>query len=328
MRVDDDDLAILCCPRCRAELRPFTPEAVAGGRDRRVACSDSACAYHAAGFETVAGKPVLIDFETSILRRDEFLGRAGGSSLPRDDTGRGWKARVRRGLLGRNRCAERFCGELIERVKLRSRRPRVLVIGGGAIGSGAERLYRDDAIELVGTDIYASANVEIVADAHRLPFVDGCFDGVWTQAVLEHVLDPWEVVAEIHRVLKPEGVVYADTPFMQQVHEGAYDFTRFSLSGHRWLFRNFDLIAAGAVGGAGTAFVWSARYLVRAITGNDKIATAASCLFFWARFLDRLGRTRENADAACGVYFFGTKSTTAVAAKDMPTFYERQRAAA
>jgi ubiquinone/menaquinone biosynthesis C-methylase UbiE len=69
-----------------------------------------------------------------------------------------------------------------------------------------------------------------VADGHQLPIADGSVDGVWIQAVLEHVLDPSIVVQEIHRVLTPGGVVYAETPFMQPVHEGAYDFTRFSLS--------------------------------------------------------------------------------------------------
>jgi ubiquinone/menaquinone biosynthesis C-methylase UbiE len=32
---------------------------------------------------------------------------------------------------------------------------------------------------------------------------------VWIQAVLEHVLDPPIVVAEIYRVLRPGGLVYA-----------------------------------------------------------------------------------------------------------------------
>ena len=33
------------------------------------------------------------------------------------------------------------------------------------------------------------------------------FDGVMIQAVLEHVLEPTRVVAEIHRVLKPDGLL-------------------------------------------------------------------------------------------------------------------------
>ena len=71
--------------------------------------------------------------------------------------------------------------------------------------------------------------------------------------MLEHVLEPELVVAEIHRVLMPDGLVYAGTPFMQQVHEGPYDFMRFTESGHRWLFRRFERLASGATGGPGAA---------------------------------------------------------------------------
>lgn len=65
------------------------------------------------------------------------------------------------------------------------------------------------------------------------------------------------------RVLKPHGMLYAETPFMQQVHERAYDFTRFTANGHRWLFRRFEQIDAGVNrgSGAGPALAWSVRYL-------------------------------------------------------------------
>ena len=94
----------------------------------------------------------------------------------------------------------------------------------------------DQAIRLIGFDIYCSTLTQFVADGHQIPLRDGSVDGVLVQAGLEHVLDPWRVVAEIHRVLKDDGLVYAETPFMQQVHEGPYDFTRFTESGHRYLF--------------------------------------------------------------------------------------------
>jgi SAM-dependent methyltransferase len=178
---------------------------------------------------------------------------------------------------------------------------------------------------LVGTDVYASPNTVLVADAHRLPFANACFDGVWIQAVLEHVLEPHTVAAEIFRVLKPSGLVYADTPFMQQVHEQAYDFTRFTLSGHRWLFRNFSEIESGVVAGAGTAAVWSMRYFWRALTGNTSLGTLLAAPFFWLRFFDKLAKPRHNADAASGVFFFGMKGNESLRPKDMVTYYEMQK---
>ena len=54
-------------------------------------------------------------------------------------------------------------------------------------------------------------------------------------------------------VYKDDGLVYADTPFMQQVHMGRYDFTRFTYLGHRRLFRKFEEIDSGAVSGPAMA---------------------------------------------------------------------------
>ena len=98
-------------------------------------------------------------------------------------------------------------------------RPRVLVIGGGRLGDGMDVLSDDPTIDLIETDIYHSSRTDLLCDGHSLPFRDESIDGVIVQAVLEHVRAPSVVVEEIHRVLRPGGLVYAETPFMQQVHE-------------------------------------------------------------------------------------------------------------
>jgi SAM-dependent methyltransferase len=199
--------------------------------------------------------------------------------------------------------------------------PIILVIGGGAIGGGADALYRDQDVQIVGTDVYASDNTQILADGHHLPFKSGVFDGVWIQAVLEHVLDPQAVVDEIYRTLKLGGYVYADTPFMQQVHEGAYDFTRFTQSGHRWLFRRFEQIDAGTVAGPGVTLIFAIRYFVRSLGFPDQIATLAALPFFWLRLLNRFARGRPSADGASSTFFFGRKSERTLAPKDMVKYY-------
>ena len=63
-------------------------------------------------------------------------------------------------------------------------------------------------------------------------------------------------------MLKGRGVVYAETPFMQQVHMGPYDFTRFTHSGHRRLFRRFEEVESGAVCGPGMALAWAYQYFL------------------------------------------------------------------
>lgn len=309
-----------CCPRCRSELRI----SAMAGRDLLV-CTDPSCVYARDGFPVVRGQPVLIDFDASIFDRASFLRSAGESIIPRDETKRSFRQRARRVLYGRNRVAIDNARILLAELR-RSGGRRVLVVGGGELGDGIADISREPDVEVVGTDVYLSRFTQLAADGHRLPFKDGSFDGVWVQAVLEHVLEPWVVASEIGRVLKDGGLVYADTPFMQQVHEGAYDFTRFSVSGHRWLFRGFDEIGSGAVGGAGTALLWSLRYFVRSLVGSDKAATVATVPFFWLRFFDRLTRGRPNEDAASGVFFLGMKSRDQVRPKDMVAFYETREA--
>jgi SAM-dependent methyltransferase len=267
---------------------------------------------------------VLVDFERSIFSRDDLIALKGNSVLPRGDDRNGARSLAKRIILGENKNARRFCSEMVAMLHKSSPRPQILVVGGGAIGNGIHEFYGRKDVDITGTDIYASPFTRLVADGHQLPFDDGSFDAVWIQAVLEHVLEPAIVVAEIYRVLKPDGLVYAETPFMQQVHEGAYDFTRYTVSGHRWLFRDFSLLSAGAVAGAGTASFWSIRYLARALTGSSMLGWIVAGPFFWLRFLDSITQPRPNNDAASGVYFFGLKGRASLNPRDMVSFYQSQ----
>jgi hypothetical protein len=183
------------CPRCLSSIRD------AG---RQPFCSSPACSHYKAGFPVVNGQPVLIDFASSIFDRAMYQVDSG-SALHRDVSRRSLGSRLHRLAFGINPVAVANCRKFLDLLKKNSDRPLVLVIGGGAIGSGAEQLYGDPSIELIGTDVYASPHTVLVADAHRLPFEDGMFDGVWIQAVLEHVLEPETMVAQIHRVMRRPG---------------------------------------------------------------------------------------------------------------------------
>jgi 2-polyprenyl-3-methyl-5-hydroxy-6-metoxy-1,4-benzoquinol methylase len=45
-----------------------------------------------------------------------------------------------------------------------------------------------------------------------LPFDLGSFDAVWAGEVLEHVQDVLGLLAEVHRVLRPQGQLIVSTP--------------------------------------------------------------------------------------------------------------------
>jgi SAM-dependent methyltransferase len=304
---------IIRCPRCRARLDAL---------DNRLVCTDRACRYASEGFECAGDQPVLIDFEHSIFDRprpgDPML-----SVLRRDDMRRSLRNRVLDFFEGSNQIGVENSQAMLRSLKSLSKEPALLIIGGGALGAGVETFLQDTSVQVIATDVYASANTQLVTDAHHLPFDDGVFDGVWITAVLEHVIEPQKVVDEIWRVLKPAGMVYAETPFMQQVHERAYDFTRFTANGHRWLFRRFEQIEAGVGGGAGPALAWSVRYFVRAFLGS-RIALLAALPFYLLRLLDDFANNRRKADAALGFYIWARKSDRSLTPKDMVAYYESQ----
>jgi SAM-dependent methyltransferase len=303
---------LLTCPRCGGELTG----ALANLTCTRESCSRS---YWAVGNPP---KPVLVDPESSVLDIDSALASGGSSPVARGYGGRIVSLIVRRLVQPRNRVAERIvvrlAADLLAETKGRSR-PLVLVVGGGTIGSGVESLYADPRLDLLAFDVYASDNVQFLADGHQVPLKDGSVDGVLIQAVLEHVLEPQKVVAEIHRVLRTGGLVYANTPFMQHVHEGAYDFTRFTASGHRYLFRNFAVRDSGASSGLGTQLLWSIMYFARGI--HYRVGQLAHLLFLWLPKLDGLLDPRVTIDGACGVFFYGHADTDAIGPKEVISYY-------
>jgi SAM-dependent methyltransferase len=265
------------------------------------------------------GTPVLVDFDHSVLSCEQVLRTSGSSYKPR---GMNRLQRIKNYLLRSEGPTEANAHRFIGEVKRLAERPTILVIGGGAIGTGADPLYNDPQVTLIGTDIYKSNHTTILADGHQLPLVEGQIHGVWIQAVLEHVLSPEQVVAEIHRVLVPEGIVYAETPFMQQVHEGPYDFSRYTLSGHRWLFRRFEEIDSGTTRGPATVMLWSIRYFVDSFFGTRRFGIVVAMLFFWLRFFENIGRPEPVTDGASGVYFLGRRSDGSMTPKEVIAYYK------
>jgi SAM-dependent methyltransferase len=114
-----------------------------------------------------------------------------------------------------------------------------------SVGGGPQR----DRPEYINFNLAPMPGVDIVGDAAQLPCQDQSVTGVVCNAVLEHVRDPWKVVHEIHRVLKPGGFVYIEVPFLQHYHPSPEDFWRFTIQGTRELCRDFTQIDSGLCGG-------------------------------------------------------------------------------
>lgn len=106
----------------------------------------------------------------------------------------------------RHRAEYRLCAELLPD-------GRVLDLGCGTGHSWTELLPR----ETVGVDIAPEAltgqeRETRQADMRALPFVQDSFDSVVSIQSIEHVPDPQRVLAEVVRVLRPEGRAILVTP--------------------------------------------------------------------------------------------------------------------
>ncbi len=81
-----------------------------------------------------------------------------------------------------------------------------------------------------------------------LPFADASFDGAILKDLLEHVAEPRDVVREVHRVLRPGGLVFAASPDAQRWVWDDYTHRRaFTRKSFRLLFRDqgFDVERVG-----------------------------------------------------------------------------------
>lgn len=277
-------------------------------------------------FPDLAGVPVLLNPARSVFRADDFHPQA--RTTFKDPAA--WALRLGRLLpspsrdVSAARCRDRLADFLRERP---GGRRRVLVVGCGDGSADYGRLAAVADAHWLETDVSLAGRAAIVCDASDLPFEDGGFDLVICIAVLEHVLEPQRCVDEMHRVLADDGLVYATTPFMQQVHMGEYDFTRFTRSGHRWMFRAFHELDSGLATGPASVVVWSIEYFlmswVSSVGARRVVKGLTRLLFGWMTLLDPLLARRDAAhDAGGGFYFIGRRAPgPTISAREMIGYY-------
>ena len=287
----------LSCPKCKNVVL-FDGE--------QVFCTNESCTHFTKPFLTISGKQVLVDFDESVLSEEYIMSSGASSLIPRISNFRVGTLFLRQLLNGRSRKTISNLEKLASFLDGIDE-PKILVVGGGTIGSGMDYFFQNFKKNTVSFDIYNSDNVDFIADAHSIPFLSNYFDVIVIQAVLEHVVSPTVVVSECHRVLRDGGLIYAETPFMQQVHEGAYDFTRFTVLGHRLLFKDFRTVKLGYISGLGQSFLWSLEFFVSGLFRSKKVGKLFKLCFFWIRFFERFIPDEMNEDGACGCFFLGQK---------------------
>lgn len=229
--------AALRCPECRNVLRWG---------------EEPCCTACGARFElTSAGVPVLLTAEDR-ARFAPLLAEASGLHMEelylrraRSD----WRARIVRAL------------SPPLPVYHNPAEPPLPAAEGGlnlVLGGGGSRTPG-----FVNVDLAPFFGVDLVANASRLPFAENSCDRIACDALLEHVADPVEVVAEIRRVLKPGGYVRAVVPFCHPWHGFPADYQRYSRQGLRWLFRDLECVSEGIRTGPTTTLLTHMTYYAK-----------------------------------------------------------------
>lgn len=89
------------------------------------------------------------------------------------------------------------------------------------------------------------ANLDLVSTCAHLPFLDNSFETVVSQAVFEHVPDPFLLANEILRVLKPGGIFYLTTAFMQPLHGDPFHYFNMTANGLKRVLSGFEIDEIG-----------------------------------------------------------------------------------
>jgi SAM-dependent methyltransferase len=109
------------------------------------------------------------------------------------------------------------------------------------VGCGSrpyEYLFTSVGAQYVGFDGPWNAAADICGDATTLPVADASYDLVLCTQVLEHLPDPAAAIAELRRIVRPEGCVLVSTHGAFPYHPSPVDLWRWTRPGLDKLFRD------------------------------------------------------------------------------------------
>ncbi len=175
------------------------------------------------------------------------------------------------------------------------------------IGSGESDLHSG----VINLDVDPSEHTDCLGDALALPFERSSFQFVLSQETMEHVADPFQAVREMGRVLKVDGVLYLQVPFVLGYHPDPEDYWRFTHSGVRRLIEQAGLscerVEPSLAAGTGVHRIlveFMAGVAARLVPQTYRpVKGAVAILFYPLKWMDGWLRLGSQRDRIAGGFF-------------------------
>jgi len=103
-------------------------------------------------------------------------------------------------------------------------------------------------MEFVGCDLRPGPDVDRIEDLHSLSFADESVGTALLFDTIEHVREPWRAMAELHRCLRPSGLIVMTSVMYFPLHAHPDDYWRFTDSGFASLLHAFNTICIESCG--------------------------------------------------------------------------------
>ncbi len=283
-KIDDRLLAALACPACYSSVRH---------EGQRIVCNACGAAYACPDGVPVLLLPEMVEHARALEERFQ------AEKLSRN-------ALVRLGYKFRPPVSH------FDPASFKRMRAMVAALGPGAQVMDLGVRERPAAPGLISFDLFRFPGVQVVGDAHRLPFGDASLDGIISTALLEHVEHPEPILAEMRRVVRPGGLVYVEVPFLQGYHPDPIDMRRYTRPGleQKVSEAGFTIVESGVSGGPFSMLAWMLREfpgsLTSSKTGYFVAKFISGWLTFWVKYFDAFARRAGNAQIlADGFYVLG-----------------------
>ena len=185
------------------------------------------------------------------------------------------------------------------------------------MGSGVESFYKNlfkPFQGLIRIGIPHNGEVNAYGDAMALPLKNDSVDLFISSSVIEHLPDPEKAVSELFRTIKPDGLVYAEIPFIGAYHMAPHDYQRYTISGIESLFKRhgFILEEKGICSGPITALVLLLQHaIIEAIPWGPPqyvVRLILTWILHPLKYIDFVfGQSKWGEYLACNFFYLGRK---------------------